>query len=81
MAISGFKHHQHNISYLLSALEGLVDSAVREGIEREEAFQMAASCTVGLSKLIASGESPSEVRRKLATPGGESSALDNDWGN
>lgn len=59
------------LAYLSLALEGLVDGAVREGIEREEAFQMAASCMMGLSKLIAGGESPSEVRKKVATPGGE----------
>ena len=59
------------LAFLSVALEGLVDSAVREGIEREEAFQMGASCMMGLSKLIASGESPMEVRKKVATPGGE----------
>ena len=59
------------LAFLSVALEGLVDSAVREGIEREEAFQMAASCMMGLSKLVASGESPVEVRKKVATPGGE----------
>lgn len=66
------------LAFFSVALEGLVDSAVREGVEKEEAFQMAASCMTGLSKLIASGESPSEVRMKVATPGGESSALNND---
>ena len=60
------------LAFLSVALEGLVESAVREGIEREEAFQMAASCMMGLSKLIAGGESPSEVRKKVATPGGKS---------
>lgn len=59
------------LAFLSVALEGLVDSAVREGIEREEASQMAASCMMGLSKLITSGESPTEVRKKVATPGGE----------
>ena len=59
------------LAFLSVALEGLVESAVREGIEREEAFQMAASCMMGLSKLIASGESPEQVRTKVATPGGK----------
>ena len=53
------------------ALEGVIESAVREGIEREEAVQMAASGMLGLSKLIAGGETPHEVRREVATPGGE----------
>lgn len=68
------------LAFFSVALEGLVDSAVREGIERGEAFQMAASCMMGLSKLITRGESPSEVRKKVATPEGESSALNNDRG-
>ena len=59
------------LAFLSVALEGLVESAVREGIEKGEAFQMAASCMMGLSKLIASGETPGEVREKVATPGGE----------
>ncbi len=45
--------------------------AGREGIGREEAFRMAASCMVGFTRLIASRESPREVREKVATPGGE----------
>ena len=63
------------LAFLSVALEGLVDGAVREGIEREDAFQMGASCLMGLSRLIASGESPVEVRMKVATPGGESSGI------
>ena len=59
------------LAFFSVALEGLVDGAVREGIEREEAFQMAAACMNGLSKLIQRGEEPSEVRKKVATPGGE----------
>lgn len=53
------------------ALEGVVESAVREGVERKEAVQMAALSMLGLSKLLTEGESPHEVRRKVATPGGE----------
>ena len=59
------------LAFLSLALEGLADSAVREGIERREAIQMAASCMMGLSKLTANGESPTEVRKKVATPGGK----------
>ena len=66
------------LAFLSVAVEGLVEGAVREGVERGKAFQMAASCMVGLSKLIASGEAPGEVRNKVATPGGESSALRRD---
>ena len=60
-----------SLAFLSVALEGLVESAVREGIEKGEAFQMAASCMMGLAKLITSGETPGGVREKVATPGGE----------
>lgn len=56
------------------APEGVIESAVREGVEREEAVQMAALSMLGLSKLIAGGKSPHEVRRKVATPGGSTAA-------
>ena len=59
------------LAFLSVALEGLADSGVREGIERREAIQMAASCMMGLAKLTANGESPTEVRKKVATPGGK----------
>ena len=58
------------LAFLSVALEGLVEGAVREGVERTEAYRMAASCMLGLSRLVANGESPDEVRRKVATPGG-----------
>ena len=59
------------LAFLSVAVEGMVEGAVREGVEREEALRMAASCLAGLSKLVAGGESPGGVRGKVATPGGE----------
>ena len=59
------------LAFLSVAVEGMVDGAVSEGVEREEALQMAASCLAGLSKLLEGGESPGGVRGKVATPGGE----------
>ena len=67
------------LAFLSVAVEGLVESAVREGIGREEALQMAASCMGGLAKLIARGESPSEVTKKVATPGGECGNIYIEW--
>ncbi|KAK4692730.1 pyrroline-5-carboxylate reductase, partial [Lecanoromycetidae sp. Uapishka_2] len=51
-------------------LEGAVDAAVKLGVDRKDALQMAAAAMRGAANLIASGEEPSEVRRKVATPGG-----------
>lgn len=51
-------------------LEGAVDGAVKLGVDRKEALQMAAAAMRGAANLIASGEDPSEVSRKVATPGG-----------
>lgn len=59
-----------SIAFLSLALEGLVESAVRQGIEKDEAFQMGAAAMLGLSKLVARGEDMAEIRRKVATPGG-----------
>lgn len=55
-------------------LEGAVDTAVELGIERTEALNMAAAAMRGAAALITSGEEPSEVRRKIATPGGSTEA-------
>ena len=60
------------LAFFSLAVEGMVEGAVREGIEKREAYEMAAGCMIGLAKMIAEGESPGEVRRKVATPGGES---------
>ncbi|CAD6572358.1 MAG: delta 1-pyrroline-5-carboxylate reductase [Alectoria sarmentosa] len=62
------------LAFLSVAVEGMVDGAVSEGVEREEALQMAASCLAGLSKLLEGGESPGGVRGKVATPGGSTAA-------
>lgn len=51
-------------------LEGVVDGAVKLGIDRKEALQMAAVAMRGTANLLARGEDPSEVRKKVATPGG-----------
>jgi pyrroline-5-carboxylate reductase len=57
-------------SLLMLALDGLLDAAVAEGINRTEAREMAANSAVGMMKLIPSGEHPSVLREKIASPGG-----------
>lgn len=64
-----------SLAFLSVAVEGLVESAEREGVERGEAYGMVAACMKGLAEMVARGEVPGEVRRKVATPGGESSLL------
>lgn len=41
-----------SLAFLSVALEGLVESATREEVEKEEALQRAAWCMMDLSKLI-----------------------------
>lgn len=55
-------------------LEGAVDGAVELGVDRAEALSMAAAAMRGAAALVASGEEPEEVRRKVATPGGSTEA-------
>jgi len=51
-------------------LEGVVDGAVKHGVDRKKALALVAAAMRGAAALVASGEDPSEVRRKVATPGG-----------
>lgn len=60
-----------SLAFLSVGLEGLVKSAIREGIEEDDALKMASAALLGLSKLIAAGETPEEVRKKVATRGGK----------
>lgn len=57
-------------AFFALVLEGAVDGAVKFGVDRKEALEMAAATMRGAAALVASGEEPSEVRRKVATPGG-----------
>ena len=57
-------------AFFALVLEGAVDAAAGLGIERAEALQLAAAAMRGAAVLVTSGEEPSEVRRKIATPGG-----------
>ena len=57
-------------AFFALALEGAVDGAVELGMDRAAALEMAAAAMRGAADLIAHGESPDDVRRKIATPGG-----------
>lgn len=57
-------------AFFALALEGAVDGAVELGMDRAAALEMAAASMRGAADLIAHGESPDEVRQKIATPGG-----------
>jgi len=61
-------------AFFALALEGAVDGAVELGIDRVEALEMAAAAMRGAAALVTRGEEPSEVRRKVATPGGSTEA-------
>ena len=61
-------------AFFALVLEGAVDGAVELGVERSDALAMAAIAMRGAAALIAKGDEPSEVRRKIATPGGNTEA-------
>ena len=61
-------------AFFASALEGAVNGAIELGMDREEALEMTAAAMRGAAALVASGESPDEVARKIATPGGSTGA-------
>ncbi|KAL6715583.1 delta 1-pyrroline-5-carboxylate reductase [Lecanora helva] len=57
-------------AFFALGMEGAVKGAVELGIDRKQALEMAAAAMRGAAALVASGESPEEVRKKVATPGG-----------
>ena len=57
-------------AFFALVLEGTVNGAVELGMDRVAALEMAAASMRGAADLVAHGESPDEVRRKIATPGG-----------
>lgn len=61
-------------AFFALALEGAVNGAVELGVDRAKALEMATAAMRGAARLIANGEEPSEVRKKIATPGGSTEA-------
>ncbi len=57
-------------AFFALALEGAVNGAIELGMDRAAALEMAAASMRGAADLVTHGESPDEVRRKIATPGG-----------
>ena len=55
-------------------LEAIVDGATSEGIDQEDAIELATAAMRGYAGLIAGGQTASQVRRKIATPGGSTEA-------
>ncbi|MCJ1455233.1 delta 1-pyrroline-5-carboxylate reductase [Mycoblastus sanguinarius] len=55
-------------------LEAVVDAGVEMGVERAEALEMATAGMCGAVGLLTSGESPNEMKRKIATKGGSTEA-------
>lgn len=52
------------------ALEGFADGAVRSGLPRAQALEVAAQAFLGAAELIVRGMQPSELRDMIATPAG-----------
>lgn len=57
-------------SFFALFVEGLLDGAVALGLKRSEAQIMAAETMKGAAILMLSGETPEELKEKVATPGG-----------
>lgn len=57
-------------SLMLVAVDGLLDAAVAEGVSRREAEKFVTGGTLGMMKLVESGEHPSVLREKISSPGG-----------
>ena len=61
-------------AFFALAIEGAITGAVELGVGKEKATEMAVAAMRGAASLIAHGDEPSEVRRKIATPGGSTEA-------
>ena len=58
-------------AYIFMLIEAMADAAVREGIFRVDAYQMAAQAVLGSAKMaLESGKHPGELKDMVCSPGG-----------
>jgi pyrroline-5-carboxylate reductase len=57
-------------AWIALVAEALVDAGERHGLAREEAERLVAEAAAGTGELLAGGVAPSEVRRRVTSPGG-----------
>jgi len=62
-------------AYFFYLIEAMIEAGVSEGLSPEDALKLAGRTCLGAAKLLLeSGESPQELRRKVTSPGGTTSA-------
>jgi pyrroline-5-carboxylate reductase len=57
-------------AWIALVAEALVDAGERHGLTRDEAGRLVAEAAAGTAELLAGGVAPSEVRRRVTSPGG-----------
>ncbi len=58
-------------AYVYAFIESLADAGVQLGLKNDVALTLATQTTLGASKIVIStGENPTELKKKVATPGG-----------
>ena len=61
-------------AYLYLVVEALIDAGVHQGLSRDVSRQLVVSTFAGSAAMLASGESPEELRAQVTSPGGTTAA-------
>ena len=57
-------------AFFALVLEGVIEGAIRQGIDARQARAMAASAMKGAAEMVLDGQDPAEVRQEITTPQG-----------
>jgi pyrroline-5-carboxylate reductase len=61
-------------AYVFLVIEALIDAGVAEGLSRQVASELAVQTLRGAAELLATGQSPAELRAAVTSPGGTTAA-------
>jgi pyrroline-5-carboxylate reductase len=62
------------IAFVLLVLEALIDAGVAEGLDADQAHELAVATLSGAAAVAAGDESPAEIRARVTTPNGTTAA-------